>query len=256
MRSKLFKSKEEFEFDLILNFRSWKSLERVRKIHLNKSRSSQFKGIGIISQKDLTLTMFGFMGLFVSDPDEFGIKATDEQMEDFVHNWRVMGHLLGCKEEFNLCGETLKITRDRINLIKQEVIRPALLKAGNEYYDYMKSAITGIQCFTPHLSYDTAMFYVNRVLKIPNYYYFESDKRMENESNKEILSKLGWLSRLHLFMTAFMFKYVLKVTILRWIANISILIVMLFLEIFPVIAIYRFGVKNAYVKLEPARKHE
>lgn len=37
------------------------------------------------------------MGLFVSDPDEFGIKATDEQMEDFVHNWRVMGHLLGCK---------------------------------------------------------------------------------------------------------------------------------------------------------------
>lgn len=35
---------------------------RVRKLHLNASKSAQSKKIGMITQTEMTVTQFGFMG--------------------------------------------------------------------------------------------------------------------------------------------------------------------------------------------------
>lgn len=51
-----------YEIDLSTGSKSWKSLQRVRRMHFHASQLGGAKGIGGISQMELGLTTFGFMG--------------------------------------------------------------------------------------------------------------------------------------------------------------------------------------------------
>lgn len=51
-----------YEIDLTPGSKSWKSLQRVRQMHFHASQLGGAKGIGGISQMELGLTTFGFMG--------------------------------------------------------------------------------------------------------------------------------------------------------------------------------------------------
>jgi hypothetical protein len=79
--------------------KSWKSLAAVRKFHFSASRSSKNANIGIISQKDMAITQYGFMGFTVLSQKEIGVQASKRQIEDFCHFWRVLGHVIGIKDE-------------------------------------------------------------------------------------------------------------------------------------------------------------
>ena len=52
----------------------------------------------MISQKDLALTQFGFMGLTVIKKKMFGIKGNVEDVEGFVHFWRTIGYYMGIED--------------------------------------------------------------------------------------------------------------------------------------------------------------
>jgi hypothetical protein len=41
------------------------------------------------------------------------VEATDEELEGLVHLWAVIGHLLGIKDEYNLCLGGLELCRQR-----------------------------------------------------------------------------------------------------------------------------------------------
>lgn len=88
-----------FRHDLKQDTKSWKSLSAVRKLHFSASRSAQNASIGIISQKDMAITQYGFMGFAVLSQKEIGIQASQKQMEDFCHFWRVLGHIIGIRDE-------------------------------------------------------------------------------------------------------------------------------------------------------------
>lgn len=45
-----------------INYRSWKSLAAVRKRHICTSKHAEHAGVGYISQRDMALTQFGFIG--------------------------------------------------------------------------------------------------------------------------------------------------------------------------------------------------
>lgn len=51
-----------YEIDLSPGSKSWKSLNMVRKMHLNASNNATAKNAGFISQMEVALTTFGFMG--------------------------------------------------------------------------------------------------------------------------------------------------------------------------------------------------
>lgn len=53
---------QQFLQIIFLLFRSWNSIVRTRKLHLNVSNFIQNKGMGFISQQQLAITTFGFMG--------------------------------------------------------------------------------------------------------------------------------------------------------------------------------------------------
>lgn len=71
-------------------YRAWRSLAAVRRMHLTVSKKSDKAGSGIISQKDMAITQFTFMGMHLYCPDKLGIVGSQEQFEAFNHLWRVI----------------------------------------------------------------------------------------------------------------------------------------------------------------------
>ncbi|KAL1401173.1 hypothetical protein pipiens_000016, partial [Culex pipiens pipiens] len=63
-----------YEIDLSPGSKSWASLNRVRKMHKNASNRSEKSKTGIISQTEIALTTFGFMGYALVRPHLLGIK--------------------------------------------------------------------------------------------------------------------------------------------------------------------------------------
>lgn len=90
-----------FREELKPGTRAWKSLETVRKFHFAASKSADKANKGIISQKDMSISQYGFMGFTVLSHKELGIQGVRKEMDDFCHFWRVLGYLLGIKEEWN-----------------------------------------------------------------------------------------------------------------------------------------------------------
>lgn len=88
-----------FRNDFTKDSKAWKSIEYSRKIHNISSNSAKNANVGIISQKDMAITQFGFIGFSVLFKDQLSIKCTQEELEDFCHFWRVLGHMMGIKDE-------------------------------------------------------------------------------------------------------------------------------------------------------------
>lgn len=88
-----------FRHDIKVGSCSWKSILLVRKVHSTASDSSNAANRGMISQRDMAITQFGFMGFSVLFKNKLGINCTVEEMNDYCHFWRVLGHLFGIKDE-------------------------------------------------------------------------------------------------------------------------------------------------------------
>lgn len=79
-------------------------------MHLNASRAAENNGMGNISQTAMAMTKFGFMGYALVRPHLLGIKHdNDEDREAFIFLWAVLGHMLGIKDEFNMCLHPLEV---------------------------------------------------------------------------------------------------------------------------------------------------
>ena len=56
-------------------------------MHVAVNKRAIKAGVGIVSQKDMAITLFSFMGFHVLMPDKFGVVGTREQFEAFSHLW-------------------------------------------------------------------------------------------------------------------------------------------------------------------------
>lgn len=88
-----------FRSDLKPGTRAWESIESVRKMHSISSHSAHLAKVGIISQKDLAITLFGFMGFTIITKEKVGLYATEQDIDDYCHFFRVLGYLTGIKDE-------------------------------------------------------------------------------------------------------------------------------------------------------------
>lgn len=53
----------------------------------------------MISQKDMAITQYGFIGFTILGQKMIGVQATREEMDDYCHMWRVLGHVLGIDDK-------------------------------------------------------------------------------------------------------------------------------------------------------------
>lgn len=110
-------------------------------------------GKKFISQSDMAITQFLFMGFHLLMPERFGITGSPEQFEAFNHLWRVIGFMLGIDDKANCCGETLSETKSRLQAIKEDFLLPALREPNAEFENYVKICLLGISYDEPTLHY-------------------------------------------------------------------------------------------------------
>lgn len=71
----------------------------VKSRHNDASQRSRKANSCFISQKNMALTQFGFMGYIVWKTKLIGIyEAEETDLQAFIHVWRVVGYTLGIEE--------------------------------------------------------------------------------------------------------------------------------------------------------------
>lgn len=78
------------------------SLKIVRKKHCVAFRRSSDAGIGRVTQLDMGLTQFGFIGYTLLCGDFLGVNNNSEELEGLIHFWHVVGSMLGMEDKFVL----------------------------------------------------------------------------------------------------------------------------------------------------------
>jgi hypothetical protein len=213
----------------------------VRKIHVHINSRALQTGSGFITQTDMALTQFLYIG-FQASGSYFGMVGSDEDFENYNTYVRLIGHMLGIKDEFNCCGATYAETLRRIEAIKEDFFKPNLINPTTEYLEYAKTAVEGMWYLDPLLNFDSTMWQVKRALKIPGYYYFDSEIQQNEEPGSNIanIEKLSFYIRFRIFLSIITFEYLNQVFVIRWILIIFRMSLSL-LEVFPIFLIYRFG---------------
>lgn len=52
-----------------------------------------------LNQADMAATQFAFIGMAILYSEEFGIYASDEDLDAFCHTWQAIGYLLGVEDQ-------------------------------------------------------------------------------------------------------------------------------------------------------------
>lgn len=214
-------------------------------MHVTMNRRAVKGGEGIISQKDMALTQFTFMGFHLLNPDLFGIVGSPEQFEAFNHLWRVIGFLLGTKDKFNVCGETLEETQSRLEAMREDIFAPALQFSSPEYDDYTRIAIKGMWHTDPTLHSDSMMWMMRRAIKVPGYYYFDS----EGSGEKRIYENLTLYAKFRILLDVIAFENLSHIFIFRWLFNTFRFLYVMLDKLYPLLAVLSFGKKIATVEI-------
>ncbi|EDS32585.1 conserved hypothetical protein [Culex quinquefasciatus] len=177
---------------------SWKSLEHVRRVHSTIVKRANAKNYGIIiSQKDLAITQFAFMGYVILNPGKVGSKTSPQDLEALCHFWRVLGFLLGLEDRFNVCTPNMEETIARIDQIQRKHLKSALTKRDDKFERAAEALLAGLWCFNLLLDHGALMFAAGRVAGLPGYSYWSAEKLAGEESHYR---QLGWKSRGVLFV--------------------------------------------------------
>ncbi|KAJ0173010.1 hypothetical protein K1T71_011186 [Dendrolimus kikuchii] len=166
-----------FDHELKPGSYSWKSLYTVRSRHLKASIASKAKDMGVVSQRDIALTQFGFIGYSILKPDKFSIRQLEDgDWEAYNHFWRVIGHMIGLEDRYNICRKTIEETREVCEVLLRRVFTPCLENVP-EYFEHMSRVmLDGMWSVNPTVDINAALYWVRYLSDVPGYIYTESDR--------------------------------------------------------------------------------
>lgn len=219
---------------IIKLFRGWESLVHIRKVHINVSSRTSPKGLGFVSQKDMAITQFAFVGMQLLLNEKVGIYGSREQFENFSHR-------------FNVCGETLDETLGRLEAIREDILLPNFINLDPKVESYLRIAVEGMKGFEPWLQADSSLFAVKRYLGVPEFCYSKTEVPDVDNSN-DFYTSASLYSRFRISSDVIIFEYLSRNFIFRWFFNILRLSFSIFNH-FPIFAMIKFGRKNAYVEI-------
>ncbi|KAK3877770.1 hypothetical protein Pcinc_017540 [Petrolisthes cinctipes] len=121
-----------------------------------------------LSQMDMSLTQYSFMGLLLAHPEKIGAaSATEEDFEGLVHFWRGLGWLLGIEDKFNFCRGTVQETRALSIEAEKFLGIPALASATWSYEHMSSCVINGIGYALHIISYPAMLRYLAYTIDVP-----------------------------------------------------------------------------------------
>ncbi|KAI1289165.1 hypothetical protein HDE_08281 [Halotydeus destructor] len=119
----------------------YKSIRQVRSMHkhvasvMNAMPSNNNNGQNTessdgrvwVSQFDMMVTQWAFIGLVLQHPEKCGLhRATQEDFAAIIYVWRVISYLIGIKDEYSMCLDSVEDTIKLSSLVYQEVYHPVL----------------------------------------------------------------------------------------------------------------------------------
>lgn len=109
-----------------------------------------------ISQFDMAVTQFCFMGFLSLFPKAFGISDL-KGLDGFVHVWALIGSRLGIQDRFNIC---LTINHRYRRHILHNILLPEMSKCGSDTLILWTSLVSGIGKFVPFISLKSILFFI------------------------------------------------------------------------------------------------
>ncbi|XP_071527940.1 uncharacterized protein [Panulirus ornatus] len=125
-----------------------------------------------ISQWDMLLTQFSFVGLIVAHPSRMGAWwVSEKELAGLVHFWRGIGFLLGIEDKYNFCNGTVEETRALCMEMEHLVIKPRIAEVDWSYEHMSSSLMEGISHMIPAVSYPAMFRFLADTLAIslPNF---------------------------------------------------------------------------------------
>lgn len=229
--------------------------------------------VGFINQRDMAITQFGFIGFTLVRHKMLAMHFDRESMEAFAHVWRVMGHLMGISEEFNLCGPDLESTLSRCGSLLTHIITPAMSNPPPDFQMMAEALINGMWYINPNLNVKQFIFFTRRLSGCPGYFMTEEEKQAQlkfvadfphyvkdhQATQKELTcddsvcanyKSFNWSDRIDMAIAMFVLdKMIYKFPFWKRIFNAVYSVRLFFLEHFPYLAIFGFGPKHAYVRV-------
>lgn len=239
-----------YDYPLKKGSKFWESLNMVRKAHLRSSRACGKLKAGRITQKDMALTQFGFIGFITLGAPR--IKLYDKEfLEGTSHMWRVLGYLLGIKDEYNICGENWEITKRRLDIVMRKVYQPALDNVSSDFYDMTKALLVGLRPVDMLLTPGSFIFFTKRLAYCKGYEYFDEDypNQIKIKNQPQYFYDLGWWDRFLVSYGLFLVTYLHQYSIVRWYLNFRAWFTQFLTLYFPFGAFFKYGIKWSYVKI-------
>lgn len=161
-----------YENDLVPDGSSWKSLLKTRKVHLLASRVAKETHGGMISQTEVAMTAFGFMGYVMTRGHILGIRDTSrEDLEGFIHFWGVICAMSGVRDEFNMCKHKLEVVEMICEISRRYIFVQVLQQEASEFVEMARAFYEGHSDLLPMVSFEAMMFLNKRTAGVPRYQY-------------------------------------------------------------------------------------
>lgn len=233
------------------NSKFWTSLKAVRKAHFRSSRACGKLGAGTITQKDMAITQFGFIGFLTLGAPRISM-YDDEFLEAHSHLWRVLGYLLGIKDEYNICGKNWAETQERLEIVRKRIFVPALENHSEDFMSMTKSLLDGLWPFNTFFTPGSFLFFTKRLAYVKGYEYYDFDVEPGttlDPNQKKYYYDLSKWDRFIVSFGLFMVTYLHKYAIFRWYLNFRVWLNLKLIHYLPFLAMWKFGFKNAYVRI-------
>ncbi|XP_006616508.1 uncharacterized protein LOC122715025 isoform X1 [Apis laboriosa] len=222
------------------------SLKIVRKKHCVAFRRSSEAGLNRVSQLDMALAQFGFMGFTLLGGDYLGVNNNFEELEGLIHFWRVIGSMLGMEDKYNICTGSVEETLALCRRLLDEVFLPSLASSGKDFEEMSRVLIKSLWSVNPYL--DSTAF-------VQFTFIFASSIATNNNHSLKIApSTMSWYSRFILNLQLFTHKYLLPSSywwsrFFRAFFNSQMRLAIYLTENLPFLAFWNYGIKHSYVDI-------
>ncbi|KAI1302307.1 hypothetical protein HDE_02536 [Halotydeus destructor] len=185
------------------------SILQVRKMHKKVAdQLNAHKIIGTqelsISQYDMLITQFAFIGFAILKPEKFGISLTSEDFDCVIHYWRCIGYLLGMDDKFNLCSRKPDEMRRLCNSILEYEMKMSLHNNDvQEAREMSRGILESIRPYVPLIRWDAFQKYLLNIA---------------GENVHKL--KLSFTSNLVYFLMVATLQYALRITLVSRLLNV------------------------------------
>jgi len=141
------------------------SLRVVRAMHSRAGSLAMSKG-RLMSQRDMVLTQWGFIGPALVFPQELGISIPDKKGEEgLVYVMYLVGQYLGVQDSLNLCSGGAERAKLYSKLVLERIVRPCLEKdTQGVCKDMTRHLLDGVNVLNPFIDQNAFHAWARRLL--------------------------------------------------------------------------------------------